>query len=368
MIFALASSFAGLVILFFRLWRLLFRVRAAKYDTNATWPRVSIVVPARNEETNLPRLLESLLTLEGPGTEVIVIDDQSRDQTFTIATAFVDRFRLNQKELKVIKSEPRPAGWVGKNWPCHQGFQHATGEFILFTDADTVHAPESLSQAVARMEKNELDLLSAIPYHSAPTLWEKLTGPFHCLLFVSTAAFSTPRLGRVFAIGQYLMFRRASYLAQGGHEAIRGALCDDLELATACLRGGGRYFVESAVSLYRVRMYESLAAFINGWRRNFRLGFRYAHFSSTVEIYFVIASWTASFHFFKASAAEAMCIIWAMAFLALCQRRFGDFSLGGVLLLPFSLGLFVVISLLALYDLVLRKNFVWRGRTYSTRS
>jgi cellulose synthase/poly-beta-1,6-N-acetylglucosamine synthase-like glycosyltransferase len=302
--------------------------------------------------------------LKWPDLEVVVVDDESADRTAEIVVTFAnDNPAL---KIKLIKGKPRPNGWTGKNWACHQAFEAASGDWLLFTDADTEHASASLERAVTRMREENLDLLTATPFHRCETLWEKLLGPFQVFMFIATAAFSKPRPGRVFAIGQYLLFRRAAYLKQGGHERIRDVLCDDLELAHHCLKSGGTYAVEGGGEpLFRVRMYGSFLDFVRGWRRIFRLGFRHAKVSSSIEMYFVVAALTGSMKFFSAGWILSAVMVSSAVFLGIAQKRFGEFSWVGVVLLPFSLTIFVVISLLSVWDLATNQAYEWRGRSYS---
>lgn len=323
---------------------------------------VSIIVPARNEEANLPNLLESLVRMNRSNFEVVLVDDESEDRTREIAERFAHEHPW--LPLKIVSGRPRPPRWSGKNWACHQGYLQSSGRYLLFTDADTQHLPGSLETVVAKMHRHGLDLLSAVPRHRCETWWEKLTGPFQIFLLLSTAAFSKPRPGRLFAIGQYLLFRRESYERQGGHEAIRGSLCDDLELARRCLESGGNYRVEGQTPLFRVRMYSSFKEFLNGWRRNFRLGFRHASLLGTMEIYFVIAALTANMKFLFASGVEISLMLAGALLLAKVQTRLGNFSVAGVLFLPANILLFVVVTFMALFDLLGQRDYSWRGRNY----
>src|SRR5688572_14332863 len=141
--------------------------------------RVSIVVPARNEAHNLPALLASLRALAPAAHEIILVDDHSTDGTGDLARA---------AGATVVTPPPLPPGWLGKLWACHAGAQAATGDLLLFSDADTVHAPWSLARAVARLEATGADLLSVIPTHAVVALWEKLQGVFQLLLLVACRA------------------------------------------------------------------------------------------------------------------------------------------------------------------------------------
>jgi cellulose synthase/poly-beta-1,6-N-acetylglucosamine synthase-like glycosyltransferase len=365
------TSVLGLSVLFWRLGPVMSFAREPEAvgelaGIPADDDTVSIVIPARNEERNLPMLLDSVMRLDWAALEVVVVDDESTDRTAEIVESYAAL--ETGPRIRLVRGKPKPEGWTGKNWACHQGFEASTGKWVLFTDADTAHEPDSLRLAMRRMREHRLDLLTAAPYHRCETFWEKLMGPFHLFLLLGTAAFSEPKPGRVFAIGQYLLFRKDAYLRQGGHERVKDVLCDDLELARHCLESGGRYRVEGRSRLYQVRMYDRFTDFVNGWRRIFRLGFRHARISSSIEIYLVIAALTAGLQFFLADHLTIGLMVLSAGIFALIQSRFGNFSIFGVLLLPLSLALFFVVSLLALFDLVIGRSYVWRGRSYQKTS
>ena len=185
-----------------------------------SWPRISIIVPARDEAPNLPRLLASLRALDPAPAEIIVVDDHSTDGTGDLARA---------AGALVISPPPLPAGWLGKAWACHAGAAAATGELLLFTDADTAHGPASLGDAVAALDAERADLLSAVPTHRAVSWWERFQGVFQLLLLIACRAGAASDRGRRrFSIGQYLLFRRDAYDQAGGHAAVRGEIAEDL--------------------------------------------------------------------------------------------------------------------------------------------
>ena len=339
---------------------------------------LSVIVPARNEAEHLPGLLNSLLRsmidIKKNFTsdesdflyEVIVVDDESSDATAEIARFFTS----SHPELKVrlVSGVTRPPSWTGKNWACHQGYLAAKGDLLLFTDADTEHSSVGLWHAMSRLQNERVDLLCALPYHLTDRWWEKLLGPFQILILVATAAYSAPTLTRMFAIGQFLLFTRRAYEAQGCHEAISQSLAEDLELAQRCMLQGGTYLIETTRPTYQVRMYSQFQKFVQGWRRNFRLGLKHASILGSIEVFFVIATLTANLRFFAAPSFEIFLMLLGLLVLLLIQPRLGRFSWLGVVLLPFSVAVFVLVTCLALADLLLGRRFAWRGRLYDNSS
>lgn len=352
-LFFISLTWLGSALLLWRLWPRPSKPSAGLSDS-FRYPKVSLIVPARNEEHNLSRLLSSLKRLDYPDYEIIVIDDHSTDQTRAVAGSF---------GVRVLASGALPDGWNGKNWACHQAAKSATGDMLLFTDADTEHHPDSLKRAVSFFTASEADMVSALPYHRTEQPWEKLLGPFHALLLASTAPYaSKPR--RLFAIGQYLMFSRASYEKQGGHAAVFNQYPDDLALANACLRSGGRYRLSTENPFYQVRMYPTLREFIQGWRRNFLAGIQQSNWQTTLDVVLMfIALAGAGRPFSSISAFLPMAV--AVLFILQRQKAWGRFSFWGPLLAPFSLALFLGITVLAIVDKLTGNRLTWKGRSYT---
>jgi glycosyltransferase involved in cell wall biosynthesis len=338
----------GLGILAFRLWPRGLVPR----EKPTVWPSVSIIVPARNEAMTLPRLLASLSALDYPNYEVIVINDQSTDETENVAGRY---------PVTVLNGSPKPAEWFGKPWACHQASLTADGQYLLFTDADTVHEPHSLKTAMTEILATQAQGLSAPPFHLNPRIWEKLLGPFFCILLSLTAPFGRPRPKRVFAIGQYLLFERSFYKRIGGHQAIRGEAVDDLALAGLTLAHQGKWHVVNGNHLYGVRMYESLKDFIAGWRRNFRGGLRLSSKFNVVETALYISALTA---FRDPRWVSLLTGSMGLIFLAWVQRRYGRFSVWGVICVPISLLVFTTVTALALWDQIAQKPLRWKDRSY----
>jgi len=331
--------------------------------------RVSIVVPARNEAHNLAALLASLRTLDAH--EVIVVDDHSTDGTGDLARA---------AGATVVTPPPLPDGWLGKPWACHTGAQVATGELLLFTDADTVHAPWSLARSVARLAETRADLLSVVPTHAIVTSWEKLQGVFQLLLLIACRAGATStaraRGERRFSIGQYLLFRRSAYDAVGGHPAVKQRVAEDLAFARMIEHAGLRFTLLHAPDLLTVRMYpEGLGGFWRGWRRNFREGIASAGIGGGLEMIAVIG-WLLGMPLFAAEAVLAGAIGPTLAWIAAMgltaaeiarrQREIGPLPWWGAVAFPLPVALFVVISIAAVIDKVRRVPVRWRGRSVVT--
>ena len=366
-IFAVALAAGGLLLLLGRLWPRPGWVPPSPGTPQAgpRWQRLSIIVPARNEAANLPRLLPSLAQLSAPqlagkslAVEVIIVDDHSTDDTAAVATAFCtsspERFRL-------VHAGARPPGWGGKQWACQVGADAATGELLLFTDADTVHEPDSLLAAVGAMDRHRLDLLSACPFHDGDQLWERLLGPFQLLLLALTGPYRKPRPRRLFVIGQYMLWTRAAYQAFGGHAAVADALVEDVPMANRLVARGGRYLLWTESRLFRVRMYATLGEFVAGWRRNVRAGFLYGSPWAGLDATLIIASLIMGG---QPTAVTMAIAALAWSFAAWRQGAYGRFPPWTILGLPFALSLFTWVSALALVDRLSGRPVRWKGRAY----
>jgi glycosyltransferase involved in cell wall biosynthesis len=231
-------------------------------------PEVTIIVPARNEEASLGDCLQSLTAQTGVEYEIFVVDDGSTDRTGEIAESFAD--------VQVVSPGPLPAGWTGKNNAVVAGASVARGNWLLFTDADTVHVPGSLARALAEAKREKADLLSYSPEQIAVTFWERAVMP---VVFAELAAEYPPdkvrdeASGIVAANGQYILVRRAAYDAVGGHAAVANEILEDVALAKAFRREGRKVFFRYGRDAVRTRMYRSWAQLREGWTKNLALLF-----------------------------------------------------------------------------------------------
>ncbi len=254
---------------------------------SAATPSVSVLVPARNEAPRIRACLESLIAQNYPSLEIVVLDDESLDSTAEIVRAL--GFSTDPgSNRRLLRGEPLPPGWTGKSWACHQLTDGARGEYLLFTDADTVHQPEAVSSAVAAAQQFRADLLTLWPYQTTVSRAEKLVIP---LLFVVAGSYlphwllicaqRVPWLARVLgrkflgrcstASGQFLLFRRDSYLMIGGHRAVGEHLVEDIALAREVgkrIPDGWRLISCDGTRLVSCRMYSSIGDIWEGFTKN----------------------------------------------------------------------------------------------------
>jgi len=189
-------------------------------------PKVSIIVPARNEEGTILICLQSLLSQDYDNYEVIAIDDSSTDKTPSIIS------ELSQKNHRLIavKAPSRPEDWIGKNWACFQGYQKSSGEILLFTDADTVHKTDSLSSAVNTMIHGQLDALTLVPKLICYDIITKFTLPVLSIFLhsrYSPLRVNNPKNKIGYFFGSFYLISKKNYEKIGTHEKVRQELVED---------------------------------------------------------------------------------------------------------------------------------------------
>jgi chlorobactene glucosyltransferase len=240
-------------------------------------PFVSVVVPARNERRNIERCARSILSSEYPHFELIVVDDHSTDGTGEIARAIA----AGDPRLRVIEAEPLPPGWFGKQWACTNGARVARGEIVLFTDADTWHRADLLPRAVNMLRARQGDLLTLGGHQEMHSFWERVIQPqmfgLLALRYGGTEEVSNTRNPEAaIANGQFILVRRSTYDAMGGHQAVRDRVAEDLSMAQEWVRAGKRIVMALAIEQFSTHMYASLGELVSGWRKNMFAGGRTA--------------------------------------------------------------------------------------------
>jgi glycosyltransferase involved in cell wall biosynthesis len=235
-------------------------------DLTAKMPLVSAIVPARNEEENIARAIESLAA-QSELCEIIVVNDQSTDRTGAIISDLSARI----SQLKTIQIESLPAGWVGKNYALWRGFEQAHGKWLLFTDADSVHLPGSAQRAMAIAAETGADLISFSPEQETKTWWERALIPFVFARLAERFRYgqvNNPQSPAVAANGQYILIKRDVYQAIGGHRAVSGEVLEDVALAYRAKTAGHRIYFGPGAGIVHARMYSTFGAMWQGWVKN----------------------------------------------------------------------------------------------------
>lgn len=364
------STFLG-VLLLIALSNLPALRHLGRYPLPRRFPRVSVLVPVRNEREVIGDCLRSLLAQDYPNFEVLVLDDGSTDGTSDLLAALAH----TDSRLQVFAGRPPPEGWLGKHWACQQLAEAATGELLLFTDADTVHHPQALRAGVAALEADQADLLSGFLRQHMLTWGERLTVPavFWCFFsFLPLALAHRVRApGLSLTNGQWMLFRRETYEAIGGHRAVRSNPVDDIALGRRVKAQGRRWRVVDAGEYISCRMYAGFRAALEGFTKNFFavFDFRLAEYLFvwcwmvlvTLEPPVVLVLWAWGparpiFALWPATLAVAeMLALWGIAMARL------RFPLYLALLYPICLLLMVFIAFRSLLWTVIGRA-TWKGR------
>ncbi len=249
-------------------------------------PQLSVIIPARNEEGNLPECLASLLAQDdeffalGRDWELIVVDDESTDRTREVAAeAALGHPAMILMEAPPLELKGNGRGFTGKTNACWAGAQRATGRWLLFTDADTLHEPGDLVRAMHEAEKHHVALLSYSPLQLVQGFWQRALMP---LVFSELASVYPPAqvndpAKRVAAAnGQFLMVEREAYFAVGGHRMVGRSVLEDVDLAFNVKRSKRSIRLRYAPDALSTRMYRGFSDMVEGWSKNLVLLFPHA--------------------------------------------------------------------------------------------
>jgi 4,4'-diaponeurosporenoate glycosyltransferase len=232
-------------------------------ETDRKRPRVSVIIPARNEAANLPLLLDSLHNSASGPSQILVIDDASTDDTAAVAV---------RHGAGVIASLPLPQGWTGKTWACHQGARAAAGEILFFLDADTRFVQDGYQRIVesfATMPQNAA--LSLLPFHQTQRRYEELSLFFNILVAMGAGGFG--RLDAPHLFGQSLLVRKEMYARAGGHAAVKREILENLHFAAHLLAANCVLYALGGRGTLEMRMFpHGLQQLRESWQKAFAAG------------------------------------------------------------------------------------------------
>jgi len=245
-------------------------LRSSSYRPSTTdMGKVSVLIPARNEESNIRRCLESLLHQSYTNYEIVVLDDLSTDRTWEIISEYARRY---PKLLRAVRGAPLPRGWCGKTHAMQLLSQHAQGDYLLFTDADTVHTRESIAWAVTNINKHRSDFLSGYVRQEIQSFGEALIVPTTYIMSTMVLPlWLIPRSNTSmlsFAVGQLVMFRRRAFEAIDGYSSVSDQISEDVFVARAVKKAGFRVVFLDIRRYVRCRMYEGYQESFNGIAKN----------------------------------------------------------------------------------------------------
>jgi chlorobactene glucosyltransferase len=373
----LLSHLTALLLLLLLTYRLLSNLNFLKWMRRqlppkaAGQPRVSILVPARNEETTIANCVTSLLDQEYPDFEVIVLNDGSTDST----GVQLDALAAAYPTLRVIHAhDTLPAGWNGKSFACHRLAAQASGEWLLFTDADTQHMPHSVARGMAQALALNVDLLSAFPAQETVTWSERIFVSFIIdflpLVALDFRSIYQGKGSTSGANGQYLLLRADVYRRTGGHAAISRQTLDDFALAKTLRLGGYRIALTDGRELLRCRMYRSAPELWQGFSRSLTHGLELSSTKPLSAAWAILFAWGYSALFVNPFSAllsstfrrlAILELLW-LALLRLIVSRHLRRSLLEVLTTPAAAWGVMALGMTTLYRRWRGRKVNWKGR------
>ncbi len=332
-------------------------------------PSVSVLIPARNEEANLPLCLDTIIEQGAVVAEVLVYDDHSTDNTSQVVSNYVAQF----SRISLIPPVILPSGWCGKNYACAQLAKQAKGNWLLFLDADTRLMPNSLNQMLNEAQARKLTFLSCWPKFQMETLTEKLLMPFlnyvvfsmfpGPLSFIKRPQFEfNPKLG--LAHGACMLFERGAYEEFGGHEKVKDQIFEDTRIAQLWRASERRGNCLDGQEVVYLRMYTSFGEIWAGFQKNLFPAFQHeykfwAFLLLHTTVYFL--------PFILTILVNSSLLNWSVLFITLIRVllviRFRH-SLLSVLFHPLGELLFILLGLTSWWRCKYGNGVVWKGREY----
>ncbi|MBI4851938.1 MAG: glycosyltransferase [Acidobacteria bacterium] len=347
------------------------KIISPKYKLEKDFPLISVLIPARNEESNITECLKCFQNQTYPSLEILVLDDESQDKT----SLKVSELAKEDKRIKLIKGKNLPQGWVGKSWACHQLSEVAQGDWLLFTDADTRFSPDAISASLFYAIKKKADLLSIFPKQLANTIGVQVIIPllYFMLYTVFPGIFLTRSKDIFAAIGQFLLFNKKAYQEINGHKAVSKSIIEDIDLAKTIKKAGKNLVLGDGNLLVSCQMYNSLRELWKGCTKNLFACFSYSLINLFIFtlLYLALYIWPfiALVIYQKIEAQTEFLILILVQILLIYMIRIllarrhcaTSFSL---LLHPVAILIFLANSFYSTYRVITGRGVEWKDRTY----
>jgi len=353
---------------------LTFGIRQIKFlkdlplPATTAWPRVSVIIPARNEERNVEEALRSILSQDYPKLEVIVLDDRSTDRTAEI----LDRVATAYSAIRVLHLTELPAGWLGKNYALSRGTQEASGDLLLFTDADVVMSPSTVSRAVGYLLERHLDHLAIAPDVKMPgILLQLFVGAFSIFfsLYARPWKAKDPQSKCFIGIGAFNLVRTSVYRTAGTHCAIAMRPDDDIKLGKLIKKHGYRQEFLFGFQMMQVEWYGSVGALVDGLMKNVFAGmdYRISRIVGASVAQLLLNVWPFLGLFLTRGMAWALNVVIVGVIVALCwqSRRFLSVVPWHGIGFPIATFLSIYIMWRSMLTAFIHDGITWRGTHYS---
>lgn len=331
------------------------------------WPRISIIVAARNEERNVEEGIRSLLALDYPDLQITVVNDRSTDQT----GAILRRIAAEHPRLNVVDVHQLPPGWLGKNHAMQSGADGSDGEWLLFTDADVVFDPTTLRRAMLYCQQNSLDHLAATPVVKSQSMWLRAFIPVFAmcfLVYLKVWWVRNPKSSAHVGIGAFNLVRKSAYQAVGGHTKLPLRPDDDIKLGKVLKVAGYKQDLAVGRELISVEWYPSFWALVRGLEKNAFAGVDYKPWVTIGAAFAMIGVFIVPFvaPFFTSGLSSLLFASAAVVYVAFAIRaciQNGQPAWLGVLF-PVSIIVFMLIQLRTMYLNLTQGGIYWRETFY----
>lgn len=332
--------------------------------------KISILIPARNEEHNIERSVHSIISQTYRNFELIVLNDNSTDATGSILNSIAE----SDTRIQVLNGKPLPAGWMGKNWACHQLSQNATGEIIIFTDADVIWSPHALRSIVSAMQSNQADLFTVWSTQETRTFAERLTVPLisYAILTYLPVLMTHYSPFPIFAAanGQCMAWKRKAYNKIGGHTVVASHVLDDVTLARLSKKARLHLRMADANTLIHCRMYLHWGEIRAGFAKNILAGYGGRVSALVMSIIFHTVVYILPLFFLIVSVEYRL---WSAVFLAqimvirILSASFTHQRKRDALLMPLSV---ILLTIIAIQSIIWHYTgrARWKGRIYNLKS
>jgi chlorobactene glucosyltransferase len=339
-------------------------IRPLRAVTLTPEPLVSIIVPARDEERAIERTVRAFLAQDYGSFELIVVDDRSTDAT----GAILERIAAEDSRLIAVHGQELPPGWLGKPWAMHQGSLRAGGELLLFVDADVYYAPSTLRLAAGHNQSTGAAMSSLMPHFESRGLWEQAAMP----AVIMTAFLFPLWLGERLSVwwlalggGSGNLIRRVEYDAVGGHESLRNAVVDDVGLAQLVRRKGHKTEALRSDHLVSVRIYHGGREIVRGFTKNVFSVFGHSLIAGVFALMVFVLFHAGPLVLAVAGnriAIATVAVIVVLRIIFFRAMRYPFWS--AILLHPVQTVMWTWIMLRGMWFVGVRRELMWRGRTY----
>jgi 4,4'-diaponeurosporenoate glycosyltransferase len=347
---------------------LFYRLPSLPSGEKITFPhKISVIIPARNEEKNLPLLLQDLKMQTAELFEIICVDDGSEDNTAAIASSY---------GAKLISLQDVPAMWTGKSWACQNGADASTGDILIFLDADVRLSPDGIARLI-HAHAEQSSVISVEPYHRMLRRYEYGSLFFNLIQIAANGLGLPLKNHNIGLYGPVILIRKSDYVAVGGHKSIRSSIVDDVALGEELRNSGIPFSLYMGDRDISFRMYGSgPRSLLQGWTKNLATGASKTRIDVFVMAFLWVTSclsvpvqWTISMvnmDMLPIVLYSVFYVVWVFE-LRRIARRVGNFPFYTMLLYPAYLLVFTGVFILSLLKKIFHRKVIWKDRKIEAR-